>query len=72
MAVGCGERGPCRPLNATADRDFDSWQRDALSPLPRPEFLAIGSGGGKLVAHADGIGSFNALSLVLELQEDGV
>jgi hypothetical protein len=55
----------CDSLNMTAARDFESWARGETT-LPRPEFLCIGEGGGKLIPHADGIGSYNALSVVYE------
>ena len=53
-------------LNATADRDFECWYKGS-STLRRPPYVCIGLGGGKEIPHADGIGSYNALSIVYEL-----
>ena len=53
-------------LNATADRDFECWHKGS-STLRRPPYVCIGLGGGKEIPHADGIGSYNALSIVYEL-----
>ena len=55
----------CRSLNATADRDFECWDEGA-SQRRRPAFLCLGPGAAHQIAHADGIGSYNALSIVYE------
>ena len=65
---GWARRWCCEAMNATADRDFECWQHGE-SGLRRPEYVCIGQGGGKLIPHADGIGSYNALSIVYELDE---
>ena len=59
----------CHTMNATADRDFECWAADGVTSLPRPKFLCIGPGGGMQIAHADGIGTYNAMSIVYELDE---
>ncbi|KOO32751.1 hypothetical protein Ctob_016308 [Chrysochromulina tobinii] len=50
----------------TADRDFECLTAGA-SARRRPGYLCIGPGGGSMIPHADGIGSYNALSIVWEL-----
>ena len=59
-------RACCASLNQTAERDFECLAAGA-STRRRPEYLCIGPGGGKMIQHADGIGSYNALSIVWEL-----
>jgi hypothetical protein len=56
----------CAALNATADRDYECYETGS-SARRRPPFVCIGPGGGKEIPHADGIGSYNALSIVYEL-----
>jgi hypothetical protein len=63
---GWARRAICKGLNATADRDFDSWRLQCESALPRPKYICIGPGGAKEIAHADGIGAYNALTIVWE------
>jgi hypothetical protein len=53
-------------MNATADRDFECYNTGG-SKLRRPPYICIGLGGGMHIAHADGIGHYNALSIVWEL-----
>ena len=55
-------------MNKTGDRDFDCWEHGESS-LDRPKYLCLGPGAGKQIAHADGIGSYNALSIVYEYDE---
>lgn len=62
---GWMRRRCCNAMNKTADRDFECWTQGD-SARPRPAYECIGPGGGKLIAHADGIGSYNALSIVYE------
>ena len=59
-------RACCAALNQTADRDFECLTAGA-SARRRPGYLCIGPGGGSMIPHADGIGSYNALSIVWEL-----
>eukprot|EP00900_Chrysochromulina_parva_P014812 jgi/Chrpa1/23331/Chrysochromulina_OHIO_Genome00028025-RA len=61
-------RSICASLNATADRDFECLHNGG-SALRRPPHICIGQGGGFEIAHADGIGSYNALSIVYELDQ---
>ena len=63
---GWARRAICASLNQTADHDFECYAAGA-SARKRPDYLCIGQGGGKQIAHADGIGSYNALSIVWEL-----
>jgi hypothetical protein len=55
-------------MNSTADRDFDGWINGSRE-LRRPKYECIGPGGGMIIAHADGIGHYNALSIVWEWDE---
>ena len=61
----CARRNICAALNATADRDFECWETGG-SARRRPPYVCIGQGGGKEIKHADGIGTYNALSIVWE------
>ena len=63
---GWALRKICIALNATADRDYECYEKGS-SARRRPAYVCIGPGGGKEIAHADGIGSYNALSIVYEL-----
>ena len=65
---GWGRRLICESLNATANRDFQCWEHGA-STLQRPKYVALGQGAGRQIPHADGIGTYNALSIVYELDE---
>ena len=58
----------CHAMNSTAERDFECWHR-GHSDKPRPKFVCIGAGGAHDIAHEDGIGTWNALSLVYEWSE---
>ena len=62
-------RDICKSLNKTADRDFDAWRTQCGSSLPRPRYVCIGRGGAKDIPHADGVGSYNALTIVWEYDE---
>ena len=63
---GWARRKICAAMNATADRDFECYNTGG-SRLRRPPYICIGLGGGMHIAHADGIGHYNALSIVWEL-----
>ena len=56
----------CASLNATGDRDFECWEKGG-SEKKRPAYVCIGQGGGVSIPHADGIGTWNALILVYEV-----
>ena len=62
---GWARRRVCKALNRTAARDFECWEKGESSKQ-RPAFECIGHGGGKHHTHADGIGTWNALSIVWE------
>ena len=66
---GWARRSICASLNRTAERDFECLETGA-SALRRPDYVCIGPGGGKEIIHADGIGSYNALSIVWELDTE--
>ena len=63
---GWARRKICAAINATADRDFECYKTGG-SARRRPPYICIGPGGGMQIAHADGIGHYNALSIVWEL-----
>ena len=63
---GWARRKICAAINATADRDFECYASGG-SARRRPPYICIGPGGGMQIAHADGIGYYNALSIVWEL-----
>ena len=63
---GWARRACSKALNQTADRDFECYNT-GTSTRRRPEYICIGPGGGMEIAHLDGIGSYNALSIVWEL-----
>ncbi|KOO26420.1 hypothetical protein Ctob_009367 [Chrysochromulina tobinii] len=63
---GWARRACCASLNQTASRDFECYANGS-STQRRPEYICIGPGGAKELAHADGIGTYNALTIVWEL-----
>jgi hypothetical protein len=63
---GWARRACCASLNQTASRDFECYASGS-STQRRPEYICIGPGGAKELAHADGIGTYNALTIVWEL-----
>jgi hypothetical protein len=63
---GWARRACCASLNQTASRDFECYANGS-STQRRPEYVCIGPGGAKEIAHADGIGTYNALTIVWEL-----
>ena len=62
---GWARRKICKAMDKTIDRDFDLWTQGHTNKS-RPEYVCLGMGAGKQIAHADGIGSYNALSLLYE------
>ncbi len=63
---GWARRACCASLNQTASRDLECYANGS-SVQRRPEYVCIGPGGAKEIAHADGIGTYNALTIIWEL-----
>ena len=61
-----GRRIIAKTIDNTRARDLECW-RHGESTRPRPKYACIGSGAGVMVPHADGVGAYNALSIVYDL-----
>ena len=61
-------RACCSAINKTGDREFDILKHGETT-MRRPRYVCIGPGGAYEIPHADGIGTYNAMSIVYERME---